>query len=192
MSPFASRTRPALRRLARLAAAALLLAPAAAAAQAKSRPLTEPEVKAAFLYNFARFVQWPGSELSLRVDLCVVGGDPFGGALRTIEGKPLGQAAALLVRRVDPGALSGCNLVFIPASEKDRLGQVLQAAKGGRLLTIGDGPDFAQSGTVIGLYPDGNTIRFEINVDAARRSRLAISSQLLRLARITHDRNATP
>lgn len=190
MPHFARHALCALRRLAAPAALAAALASAAGAAQAESRTPTEYDVKAAFLYNFARFVEWPDVGAVPSVDVCVVGADPFGSALDAIKGKPLGRAT-LRVRRAEPDKLGGCELVFIPASESGRLESVLQAVKGRALLTVGDGPDFAQRGAVIGFYPDQSKVRFEINIDAARRSGLAISSQLLRLARITHDRNAT-
>ena len=150
---------------------------------------SEYEVKAAFLYNFARFVDWPGRAQGV-VTLCLLTGDPFGGDIDIITGKPVG-GARLLVRRIEVDQTAGCQMVFIPASQAGRFAHLLDGLKGRPVLTVGDAPGFAERGAVINFYLEQNKVRFEINIDAARRTGLPISSQLLRLARITHDRTGS-
>jgi hypothetical protein len=149
----------------------------------------EPEyqVKAAIIYNIARFVEWPGGGRPTVV-LCILGADPFGPAIDGLAGHPVGQGQ-LEVRRVTRAAdLRSCQMLFVSGSEADHLKADLAEVAHTPVLTIGDTAGFAQAGVIVNLYLDQNRVRFEINIDAAQRSRLAISSQLLKLARITHDR----
>jgi len=158
--------------------------PAAAHAQAQ-----EAQVKAAFLYNFARFVDWPQARRAGSVvSLCLLGAEPFGGYADALNGRPVG-AGTLRVRRIArPVDAATCDLVFLPNAEAARLPALLEAARGRRLLTVGETPGAAAGGLVINFYLEQNRVRFEINIDAAQRTGLSINSQLLRLARITHDR----
>ena len=169
-------------KMVRAAIAWAILCLAAAPAIAEMR---EYEVKAAFLYNFARFVDWPGGAAG--ITLCLLNGDPFGGDIDIIAGKPVG-VSRLQVRRIDAEQAGGCQIVFIPASQAGRLGRVLEQVRSRPVLTVGDAAGLAERGAVINFYLEQNKVRFEINIDAARRTGLPISSQLLRLARITHDR----
>ncbi|MDR3512605.1 MAG: YfiR family protein [Caulobacteraceae bacterium] len=147
------------------------------------------QVKAAFLYNFARFVDWSAqSQAQKAVTLCIIGDDPFGSDIGIITGKPVGQAT-LQVRRVTVEGAGACQMLFITSSEERDLDRVLASVKGRPVLTVGDTPGFAERGAVINFYLEQGKVRFEINIDAERRSGLAVSSYLLRLARITHDRS---
>ncbi|MFC3069371.1 YfiR family protein [Phenylobacterium soli] len=169
----------------RLAAALVvaLLFGAPAAAQ------TEYQVKGAMLYNIARFVDWPQTRRGqTSVQLCVLGSDPFGPALDAFDGRPVGQGV-LKIRRVTRTEETGlCNMLFIPGSEATRLPGVLAALHGRPVLTVSETPGAAERGAVLNLFLEQSRVRFEINIDAAQRSGLTISSQLLKLARITHDR----
>jgi YfiR/HmsC-like len=147
----------------------------------------EYEVKAVYLLNFAKFVQWP-AEARVREDnvftICVLGDDPFGSILdRTLAGETLdGKPAAIRrIRRVR--ATDGCRMVFIGASEKSRLGEILGALNERSVLTVSDLDDFAERGGMIQLVLDEDRVRFEVNLTAATRARLALSSELLKVAR---------
>ena len=177
----------ALRHLA-LAALCLCFPPAASRAGLAS----EYEVKAAFLYNFARFVDWPegtlaGSERPFVI--AVIGDDPFGPALEaTLAGKQVMQHP-LALRRVDRAEDAvAAQIVFISASETPRLERVLQALAGHSILTVGETEDFALRGGMIGFRTEERRVRFDINQREAARARLRISSQLLRLANVVTGR----
>ncbi|MBI5468976.1 MAG: YfiR family protein [Deltaproteobacteria bacterium] len=145
----------------------------------------EYDVKAAFLYNFARFVEWPENSFpdqNSPIVLCIIGDDSFGDALEPIMEK--GVAGRKLVIRRSSGVenVKGCHMAFISVSEKGRLPEMLNAFKDSSILTVSDIERFARRGGMIGFITIGNKIRFEINTDAAGLSNLRISSKLLRLA----------
>ncbi|MBT2189072.1 YfiR family protein [Sphingobium nicotianae] len=168
--------------------AGLLVLPSPAFSAA---PAGEYQVKAAFLYNFARFVDWPAQSHRPGVlALCIVGTDPFGGDIDVVAGKPVGSDK-LSVRRVDADDVADCQIIYIAGSDTATLGKVLTGIRGRPILTVGDSRGFAESGAVFNFYPENNKIRFEVNIDAARRTGLSISSQLLRLGRITRDKGRT-
>jgi hypothetical protein len=175
-------------RMLRIALALAVSAALPAAAQAQAQA-PEAQVKAAFLYNFARFVDWPQARRGGSVvSLCLLGAEPFGGYADALNGRPVG-AGTLTVRRIArPPDAAACDMVFLPNAEAARLPALLDAARGRRLLTVGETPGAAAGGLVINFYLEQNRVRFEINIDAAQRTGLSINSQLLRLARITHDR----
>ena len=143
---------------------------------------TENELKAAFIYQIAKFVDWPPARGSMR--LCVVGNSPFGAALETIRGKPLNEQK-LEVAHLDSGAdLRECAVLFIAASAERHLERIVALSRGGGMLTMGDTEGFAQRGVVVNFYLENGKVRFEINLDVARQTGLKISSRLLSLARI--------
>lgn len=155
--------------------------------QAQAQALKEYEVKAAFLYNFAKFVDWPGEAFSdgrAPLVLGVIGNDQFGGALdQVINGKSIG-GRALIVRRLRWGQdLRSCHILFIDSSEQKRLPQILQSLKGSTVLTVGDMEQFIQQGGIINFIVEASKIRFEINSRGANQARLRISSKLLALSR---------
>lgn len=167
-----------------LFAVLLALLPAASIAA----PVSEYQVKAAFLYNFARFVDWPSqSHRPGNLTLCIVGTNPFGSAINVIAGKPVGNDK-LSVRQASPDNVADCQIVYIAGSDTATLDKVLASIRGRPIITVGDAKGFADGGAVFNFYSEDNKIRFEINIDAARRTGLSISSQLLRLGRITRDR----
>jgi hypothetical protein len=153
----------------------------------------EYAVKAAFLYNFAKFVEWP-DEAKLAptapLSLCIVGPDPFGTALDTLQGKTVRGHPLEVEQLWDPTRPTPCHLAFISAAEYRPLDQVLALPALRSTLTVGDTPDFATQGGVIGLLMVDNKVRFEVNLRAARVKGLRISSQLLRLARTVHNAEA--
>ena len=163
-------------------------------AQPQSEPLSEYQIKAAFLYNFAKFVEWPGdafSDSQAPIVLGIVGEDPFGKAL---DGVILGKTVngrSLVVRRLRRGEdLRSCHILFISLSEKRHLARILESLKGSSVLTVGEADGFVQSGGVIQLLLEEGRVRFEINPDAAARARLKISAKLMALARrVVPDRS---
>jgi len=152
--------------------------------------LTEPQVKAAYIYNFAKFVQWPAEAHATPqapLVLCVAARDGLGGALAAIEGKPV-QGRELRIRRaVKPDELKACHILFVPEAEERAAPELLRKAGGLPLLTIGEYDGFAAAGGGIGLVNRDERVQFEINPDAASRANLKVSSQLLRLATIVRD-----
>lgn len=164
----------------------LLLVNGQASADAESHG--EYEVKAAFIHNFAQFVVWPPDEQdsSISMRLCILGADPFGNALNILSGKRVDDKA-WDVRVISTAAEArDCRVLFIAASESRRLQQILAEFDSKAVLTVGDGEGFAERGVIINFYMENRKVRFEINLDAASRAGLKISSQLLKLARIVH------
>ena len=163
---------------------ALVGSPFSARVQAQSN---EYQVKAAFLYNFAKFVDWPaeafgGSNGTLIIG--VVGDDPFGGALdQAINGKSIG-GRSLAVRRLKWGQdLRSCHILYISSSERKHLSQIIQSLRGASVLTVGDMGQFNQQGGIINFILEASKVRFEINSRGADQARLRISSKLLALAK---------
>ncbi len=151
----------------------------------------EYEVKAAFLYNFARYFKWPerpspGAGNAFVIG--IVGTDPFGGILdQAMQGKTL-QGKSVIVRRyANPSEATTCDMLFIGASETNSLPKILALLNNAPILTVGDMPQFAQRGGMINLVIHDNRVQFEVNVEATERARLTPSSQLLRLAKIVPD-----
>ena len=189
MQPAGPARRPRLRRVATGALALLLLG----AAWSGEITASEASVKAAFLYNFARLVNWPEScwrSADEPFVVAVLGKDPFGTDLDSaFEGKRVGEHA-FVVRRV-PGIaeLHGCHLLYL--QDGSPLPKVLEVLHGTAVLIVGEGEGITRAGGSIAFYqestPDGLKVRFEINPDAASRAGLGVSSKLLSLARVVHD-----
>jgi hypothetical protein len=144
------------------------------------------QVKAAILFNFAKFVEWPPGTFAdnrAAITLCLLDRDPLAGAMAALQGKVV-QGRTLLVRRCHSiGELEGCQIFFASASVKAQLAQASAILRDSPVLTVTDTVDnFASLGGIINLIPVEDKIRFEISVRNARQSRLKISSQLLKLA----------
>ncbi len=145
----------------------------------------EYEIKAAFLFNFARLAEWPGDAFRLHdknFEICILGDDHFGGILETLSGRPIGGRSVSIKRITDISASSGCNLLFIASSETYRLPQIISFVKGKPVLTVSDIKGFENEGGIIAFFLKDNRVRFRINLDAARRANLKISSYLLEIA----------
>lgn len=152
---------------------------------------SEYQVKAAFLFNFAKFIDWPENSFASPqspFSVCVLGADPFGRALDdALRGKAIAARPVVVSRLRDPAMARQCQIAFVSASEKSRLPSVFGAVRGSSVLLVGETENFAASGGTIQFTLEDNHIRFTINTDAAERSRLQISSKLLALARIVRD-----
>ncbi len=147
----------------------------------------EYEVKAAFLYNFAKFVEWPPEAYSGAEEpivLCVAGNDPFGASLdRTVNGRSAHGRTIVVRREVDAGQIASCHLLFVPEVETSQVARIVQSVSGASVLTVGESPGFLDAGGMIGLVIDEGKVRFEINAGVAERGGLRLSSQILKLAR---------
>jgi len=157
------------------------------AATAAEPRVEEYEVKAAFLFNFAKFVEWPFevfSDPNAPLVITVFGDDPFNGSLEAVKNK-LVNNRKLTIRRVkEIQDLGKSNVLFVSSSEKRELVRILEALQGQSVLTVGEDAAFTQCGGIINFVKEDNRIRFEVNVSAAERAGLKISSRLLALARI--------
>jgi hypothetical protein len=172
----------------RVVLASLLWQPVWALAQADTP--SEYQVKAAYLFNFAKFIEWPAHAFAGKdalFVLCIAGRDPFGAALAPFEHKPV-QSRELRVRRgVAADDLRGCHILFVPYSEERRLTRFVRAAEGLPVVTVSEIDGFAEAGGVIGLVEADRRIQFEINLASAQLGGMRISSQLLRLARAVRE-----
>lgn len=150
----------------------------------------EYQVKAAFIYHFMKFVEWPDkivSHNSSPFNICILGEDPFGNSFNLLRGETVSESNLMVKRFRTIQNLDECKIVFIGRSEAERLPQILKVLKGLNVLTIGDTEGFARQGVIINFHMEENKVRFNINIDAAKRSGLKISSKLLNLATIVHD-----
>lgn len=165
----------------------LLIAVASAFAQDTS---VENQLKAAYVFNLAKFTQWPAWTLdaSGEATVCVAGNDPFGAALAGLESRTLQQRTVRLRRNVRAESFDGCWIVVVPRSEATRVGEILGEIADRPILTLSDVDGFVQRGGIIGLSTQGNRVVFDVNIDAANRAKLKLSSQMLKLARNVRGR----
>jgi hypothetical protein len=154
----------------------------------------EYAVKAAYLYNFAKFVEWPPASFATDnapLLICVMGDNPFGEALTNLHGKRVGAHAVAVQELPSSQEAPSCHIVFITRSQQPRLKNLLATLSGRPVLTVSDIDNFTQGGGIIGLIEIEQRIQFVINTSAASRAGLKISSQLLKLA-IVVDSNGEP
>lgn len=151
----------------------------------------EYEAKAAYLLNFSRYVSWPAHEAATPLLVCVLGHDPFGEVLeRALQGRS-SNGRPLLARRLQQLEQSqGCQLLYIGQSEDRRLPDWLPQLQDRPVLTVGESPRFIRDGGIINLLLVRNTVRFEINLDAASRAGLKISSRMLGVAENVYGKSA--
>jgi len=172
-------------RVALLLAATVIAAGTVSPAQDIS---AEYRVKAAYLYNFVKFVEWPG-ESPGPVTICVAGRNPFGSVLGDLV-----RGESVNGRRIETRVIlepdADCSVVFVP--EGAATGPYLRSARNRPTLTVGESPTFIPQGGIARFYVEGANIRFEISPPAAERAGLRISSRLLQLARIVGGRGMTP
>jgi hypothetical protein len=153
--------------------------------------LPEYQVKAAYLFNFLKFVEWPEhvfADSLAPIVIGIVGGDPFGSSLpEVVIGKTV-QGRDLVIREYREGEdLRGAQILYINTSEKKHLRHILAGLRGASVLTVADMSGFVDEGGMIQFLSENNRVRFAINVDAARKAKLKISSRLLSLARVVGE-----
>ena len=165
--------------------ATVALAGQTACPESPGAPPSEYQVKAAFLYNFAKFVEWPqtAEDQNGPLAICVLGKDPFGGALeRVIEGKTVNGRSITIRHLNEAGRAQACHILFISASEAGHFNEVLRSILERNVLTVSEIDGFCERGGVIAFVMDGRRVRFRINPKAAAGANLNISSKLLQLA----------
>jgi hypothetical protein len=156
------------------------------------RAESEYDVKAAYLFKFTKFVEWPATAFAgpdAPFVIGIVGRDPFSGGLeRLINGTTTGdhkiEVSHLNVN--EPAELRGCQMIFVSASEHRRLANILSALQGRPVLVVGESEGFASAGGMIGFALRESRVGIEINSAAAHQARLKISSQLLNLAKLVN------
>ena len=152
-----------------------------APAWGQGQDLPEYRLKAAFLYNFAAFTEWP-ADVGSTLNLCIVGADPFGAEIDPLNGKKVGERSLAVLRKTMLESLKGCHLVFITAATIGQLPRVLEALRSQPVLTVADAPGAVHQGVMLNMAVAQGRITFEANLVAARGARLNLSSKLLRLA----------
>jgi hypothetical protein len=159
-----------------------------ALAGAQNAKLTEEQIKAGFLFNFTKFVEWPANtfpDASAPIVLGVVGESPITHLLSEISVGKSVNGRAVDVRSFKTGQdLRACQILFIVASEARHVTQILEGLKGSNVLTVSEFAGFAQSGGMINFYVEGNNVRLEINLDTAVHGGLKISSKVIAVARL--------
>jgi len=155
---------------------------------------TEPseyQLKAAFLFNFAKFIDWPKNAFAnpqSPFTICVLGQDPFGHILDDeLQGKMIGGRPLATRLLKDTAEARRCQILFISSSESAHLTEIFESLRVANVLLVGETTGFASSGGAIEFTIEDNRVRFTINTDTADRTGLSFSSKLLSLARLVHD-----
>ena len=147
---------------------------------------TEYQVKAAYLYNFGKFVQWPAGFSASQNDsfiICVLGEDPFGPTLNaTLRDETIAGKNVVARRIPKPEDALDCRILFISSSEDKQLKQILTLLDRNSILTVSDLPQFSQRGGMVQFVLEGSKVRFEVNLTPVKHAGLTLSSELLKLA----------
>jgi hypothetical protein len=154
---------------------------------------SEYQVKAVFLYNFTQFIEWPPEAFPQEnspLVLGILGKDPFGNFLdQTVSGDSINGHPLVVQRFENAEDIEECHILFINVPEKERLKNTLTLLESRNILTVGDEANFEKYGGVVKFYTEKNKTRIRINLEAAKRADLTISSKLLRLAEIVNPSN---
>lgn len=162
------------------------------AATASGGPVVGPEyeVKIGFIYNFANFITWPQAAFENNPDsltFCFASDVPSSEVFFKLEGKNIKGRKIKVIAYEDSTSLDCSHILFFPTQNKEFIQKILDLAAGRGILTIGEVEGFSKMGGVINFFQKRNQLRFEVNIDAARREKLKISSQLLGSAQIFSD-----
>jgi hypothetical protein len=154
--------------------------------RAQNSQPTEYQIKAAFIFNFAKFIEWPPQAFTMATSpivIGVLGEDPFHEDLqKTIRGKTVDDHPLVVKALGSQTEATNCHILFISTSEKPRLAQILESVKTFSVLTVGEMDHFTESGGMIRFVQEGTKVRFQINNETATAAGLKISSKLLNLA----------
>lgn len=182
---------PAVRRARLLAAWALLCAVLAAPARPASEGAKEHQVKAAFLWNFAKYTTWPDTAFAREESpfvVAVLGKDPFGELLdQTLADKKVGTHPVRVERHSGAAAIGRPHLLFVAETDPKVVEPLLRALREEPVLVVGEADGFVARGGTIGFYLEKQNVRFEVRPATARRAGLKIAAQLLKLARIVEE-----
>jgi YfiR/HmsC-like len=155
----------------------------------RAQNVTEPSLKAAFIFNFARFTEWPQDSLPpLTFSACVLGDRDVPGALeRIVKGRQL-LGRAISVSEVESGGkLRSCQLLYMSGLTPSQVAATVAAVKGAPVLTISDADNFVQQGGIAQMFVEDGRMRFNLNLAVSKVSHLQLSSKLLALAAHVHD-----
>jgi hypothetical protein len=147
----------------------------------------EYQLKAAFLYNFTQFVEWPEGSLPENTPFVIgiLGNDPFGNYLdELVNGENVNGHPLIVQRFASVDEIKTCHILFINVSDKSKLQEILKSLKSDNVLTVGDATHFSRNGGIVRFYTEDNKTRIHINLEAAKQAELTISTKLLRLAGI--------
>lgn len=171
-----------------LLCAAFMLSCAMSVLAQRPPSATEYQVKAAFLYNFAKFVEWPSDSFengTAPIQICILGRDDFGQELEPITQDKIVNGRRIEINHVVTiNRAMKCHVLFVSSSERARTREILSTLQGKSILTTGDEPGFARAGGIVNFVLEESRVRFEINLDAANQAHLKISSKLLALAKL--------
>jgi hypothetical protein len=176
------------RLLAAVLAALMLLSATGSRAEVPDAPRSpEYVIKAAYLYNFAMFVEWPQDAFAnadAPLVIGILGADPFGGALeRIVEGKRINKRRIVIQRVQSAQEARRCQILFVSVGDDTRVAELTGRLEGASVLLVGESDDMIGRGGSISFNVRDNKVGYDVNLDAARRARLTISSKLLNLAR---------
>ncbi len=167
---------------------ALLLLCGASAVPAVAQSATEDQVKAAYLFNFAKFIEWPAETFTAAdspLTFCTLGRSPVVDELdSSVRGKSINRHTIAVKHLHGPEDIKGCHLVFLAPSAIKQQQKLVLAAKGLPVLLVAETSGFAQAGGTINFYSEAGRLLFEVNIGAAESAHLKVSSKLLSLARI--------
>lgn len=161
------------------------------AAPGAAQDSSEYLIKAGFIYNFAKLVDWPATAFNQPdspIVIGILGTDPFGPTIdKVLAGKKVNDHGFVIKRIKSASDARDCHILFVSASESSRISDAIRLTKSMPILTISEVPGFANRGGIINLTLEDSKVRFEVNVDAAKAADLNISSRLLALARIVQQ-----
>jgi hypothetical protein len=150
--------------------------------------IIESRVKAAYIYNFTKFVQWKGrdgGETNEPTVICVLGSNTIFNLLEAFSKRPSEGRPIVVKHELDDGpGVSGCNLLYIGRSEQQQLSSILKQLEGTDVLTVSDISEFVRYGGMIGFFLEDGRVKIEVNLRAVNRAGLKISAKLLEIARI--------
>jgi len=156
-------------------------------ARGESSGTSEYDVKAAFLFHFAQFVEWPAEafkDADSPLTYCTIGEDAFRGSLdESVKGKRIGNHELRVRHLKERERIDGCHVLFLSTVQRGLQAELLASANGHPVLTVGETEHFVQQGGIIGFCLEDKKIRFEINLAPAGRAQLKISAKLLALAK---------
>jgi YfiR/HmsC-like len=155
---------------------------------AQSPALTEYEIKAGFLFNFTKFVEWPSGSFvnaGAPIILGIVGESPFGNLLiEAVAGKSVNGRLVQVRQMGENQNLQSCQILFVAPKDKRHAAKILEKLKGASVLTVGEGSSFSQSGGMIAFLVEGNKVRLEIDLQSVADAHLKISAKVIAVARI--------
>lgn len=167
------------------AALIILLSSSASIAPAQTAKPSEYQVKAAYLANFVKFIEWParaGVPADEPFNICILGSDPFGPALdAALAGESVGRHALAARKVANAREAANCRVLFLNADDNE-VQKTLSALDKASILTVSDLPQFLKRGGMIQFVLEGNKVRFEVNLAAAKSAGLNLSSELLKVA----------